>query len=523
MAEFRNSSGFRRAAGACGCALRRARSRAHRLAGATTAAAAVLLISALAWPAAARAQAPAGVTINSSEQVFAVMAALNAAGYNTGLYASTGDNTRLEARAALAKEHIPVLPQIAQFYASHRIADPGLDFAQYVSLALFLGPPPDFKLTVDVADLPPAAALIRDLVPLVRTFYQQADLHELYLKLQPSYVAAIQSYAPTTRRDIVLTDAYLRSPAGEYLGRQYHIYLCLLGPPEQAQARIYREDYYLVITPSVDPRYREIRHQYLHFLLDPLAVKYAADVHQKAALLAVARTAPGLEEYDKHDFSMLLTECLIRAVELRMEQPKDAQQQAESALRLGYILTPYFYTALAAYEKQPSSLSVYYPQLIGGIDLDKMDKVLAGVKFTSPQPSPVVETARTLSPKDRLLDQGDNLIYASRYQDASEAYKQVLKKYDPHDERALYGLAVAATSMDEPDVAEKYFKQTLKTARDLRIVTWSHIYLARIYDLEGERDEALQQYRAADVTAGGFPEALAALRRGLQHPFAPMH
>src|SRR5579863_3495171 len=111
----------------------------------------------------AHAQSASNVTINSSEQLFSVMAALNMAGYDTGLYASTGNNTRREVRDDLAKEKTPIVPQIAQFYAAHHNANnPGLDFGQYVSLALLLGPPPDFKFTVAVQDLPPDASAIRD-------------------------------------------------------------------------------------------------------------------------------------------------------------------------------------------------------------------------------------------------------------------------------------------------------------------------------------------------------------------------
>ncbi|MGH9377837.1 MAG: tetratricopeptide repeat protein [Terriglobia bacterium] len=484
---------------------------------------AVFLLFAFALAPRAGAQSDTGVTINSNEQLFSVMAALNMAGYDTGLYANTNDNTRQEVRDYLAKETIPVVPEVARFYMSHRnAANAGLDLEPYVSLALLLGPPPDFKFTVAVQDLPPDAAAIRDFVPLLRQFYQQAGLDGLYAQLHPRYADAIAAYTTTVRRDITLSDAYLRFPSGSYLGRNYHIYLCLLGAPEQVQARIYGEDYYLVITPSVAPRFKEIRHQYLHFLLDPLAVKYAADIHQKAPLLSIARTAPALDENDKSDFSLLLTECLIRAVELRMDKAPDAPKQVADSMASGLILTSYFYDALAGYAKQETPISLYYQQMVRGIDNDEVEKTLADVKFTEPQPSPLAPAARTLSPEDRLLDQGDNLIYAAKYDEAESVFKQALKKYGPHNARALYGLAVAASSMGEPDTAEKYFKETLSVAHDLRIVTWSHIYLGRIYDLEGDRADALKQYRAAEVTAATFPEALAALRNGMQHPFAPM-
>lgn len=462
-------------------------------------------------------QSSGNVTIDSSEPLFDIMAALNAAGYDTGLFVNTGDNTRQEVRSYLAKENIPSVAQIARFYHAHRAAGAGEDFAQYVSLALLLGPPPDFKFTIPREDLPPDASDLRDLVPLLRTFYRQADLEDLYARLHPRYMEAIGRYADTVRRDIALTDAYLRFPSGSYLGRTYHIYLCLLGAPEQVQARIYGENYYLVITPSAQPRFKEIRHQYLHFLLDPLAVKYGAEIHQKTPLQAVARKAPALGQDFKSDFSLLVTECLIHAVELRMDKPANAQKQADDDQAAGLILTPYFYNALAQYEKQETPMSVYYQTMVQGIDLKKMEKSLAAVKFTAPKPLP--KAAPVLSAKAQLLDQADNLIYLGQYDQAKELFKKVLSQYDPKSERAIFGLAVAASNTQEPDVAEKYFKQALANARSLRIVTWSHIYLGRIYDLEDRREDALKQYHAAAVTAATFPEAVAAVQQGLRYPF----
>jgi tetratricopeptide (TPR) repeat protein len=465
------------------------------------------------------AQSSASVTIDSNETLFTVMAALNAAGYNTGLYAKADESVRQEIRSELAKKQIAVLPQIAKFYVGHRADDPGADFGQYISLALLLDSPPKFNFTIPQEDLPPDASDLRNLVPLLRAFYREANIEGLYTRFRPKYMEAIGEYSETIRRDITLADAYLRFPSGTYLGRTYHIYLCLLGVPEQVQARIYGENYYLVITPSTRPRFKEIRHQYLHFLLDPLAVKYAADIHQKASLQAVARKAPALGQDFKNDYSLLVTECLIHAVELRMDKPKDAPQQVADDLASGLILTPYFYNALQEYEKQDSPMSVYYQPMIQGINLKKMQKTLADVHFTVPKPAPKVAAAPTPSEKDHLLDQGDNFIYLGQYDQAKAAFKQVLEKYDPKSERALFGFAIAASNTQEPDIAEEYFKKTLAVAHNLRIVTWSHIYLGRIYDLEDRRDDALKQYRAASVTAATFPEALAAVQSGLRLPF----
>jgi tetratricopeptide (TPR) repeat protein len=462
------------------------------------------------------AQSSANVTVSSSEQLFCVMAALNMAGYDTGLFVNTGDTTRQEVRDLLAKKKIPVIADLSSFYKAHRVE--GNNLNQYLSLALLLGPPPKFSFTVPAQELPPDARSLTGFVPLLKTFYEQADLADLYQQLQPKYLAAIQEYVPTVRREIALSDGYLRFASGSYLGRYCRIYLSLLGEPEQVQAFFYRDNYYLVITPSSSPRFEKIRYMYLHFLLDPLAVKYGADIHKKSGLQAIARDAPALRVDFKDDFSFLVTECLVRAVELRMDRPKNAQAAVNNYLASGLILTPYFYSALATYEKQPASMNDYYDQMIEGINVDKLEDALANVKFSLPKPPPRAP-APVLSAEDQLLNHGDNLIYLAKYDQAKQAFQEVVSKYDPKSERALFGLAVAASNTDEPDIAEQYFKKTLAAAHNLRIVTWSHIYLGRIYDLEGKRQEALKQYRAASVTAASFPEALQALQIGLRRPF----
>lgn len=490
---------------------------------------AALLSAGLLLPIAGQAQQPANVSLDANEQLFSVLAALNAAGYDsrqpTGVpmhfIRQLTDATRHQVRQQLAGAHIPVLAQIRDFYNQHRLADdPGAELGQYVSLALLLGPAPDFHLTVNPADLPPDAKSVEGLIPLVRRFYQEADLLKAWSQFLPRYQAEIARYSPAVRQSIELTDAYLRFPSGAYLGRKYTIDLSLLGAPNQVQARIYGENYYLVVTPSQQPRLAEIRHQYLHFLLDPLALKFAEEIQVKSGLLKVAREAPRLGRDFKDDFSLLVTECLIRSIELRMDKtpPAAAAKRLAEMTESGFILAPYFYQALSAYEQQESSLSVYYKDLITGIVVEAEQKRLAQVKF-APRPQQGSSVPAGRSEEERLLDQGDNAVSEGRYDDAQAAFQAVLAKLDPHSARALFGLAVVASNTRKPDTAEDYFQKTLETARDLRLATWSHIYLGRIYDLKGERKKALEQYRAASLTAARYPEALRAVQRGMAHPF----
>ncbi len=468
-------------------------------------------------------QQEGNVILEPSEQLFSVMAALNAGGYDAGLSLATGDNTREQARTYLDKLPASATRGVGDFYSKHRVqGDPGADLGQYISLALLLGPPPDFKLTVPAADLPPDAKAVSGLLPLLITFYKDAKLHELWSELQNQYQSAEVHYSTTVRQAILVTDAYFRLPQGDYLGRTYRIDLDLLGGPEQAQARIYGMNYYLVVTASKRPKVDEIRHQYLHFLLDPYASKYAVEINEKAELRAAAYRAPALATSFKEDFPLLVSECLIRAAELRLDKrpPTEAEKSLQEMTASGLILVRYFYDALAVFEKLEASMTAFYKQMIRGINPEAENERLTKVKFT-PAPAPTAQAAAPAakSEEDRLLDQGDNLFYRGRYTDAKLAYQGVLEKFDPKSERALFGLAIVASNMRKPDLAEEYFQKTLDAARDLRIVTWSHIYLGRLDDLRGKRNDALAQYRAASLTAAAYPMALLAVQAGQAQQF----
>jgi hypothetical protein len=482
----------------------------------------LLLLAGFAAPAKSTAQTPGNVLLESNEQLFTILAARIAAGVDPGSSAEAGREARNQVRSFLANKNPAVLPELRKFFAEHQAAgDSGANLGQYVSLALLVGPPPDFRLTVAKNDLPPDAKALVDLLPLLKAFSEQANLTDLWAQLQSRQQQEIETYGPPVRTAIQLADAYLRFPSGAYLGRTYTIYLSALGVPEQVQARIYGQNYYVVVTPSKEPKVAEIRHQYLHFLLDPLAVKYAPEIKQKSELRLLAREAPQLGTDFKDDFGLLLTECLIRAAELRMDKrpAAEVEKTLQEMVASGLILAPYFYSALIDYEKQEASMLYACKDIILKIDPVQEKAKLANVKFAPvEQPSPGAEPPPA-SEEERLLNQAENLIYEGRYYDARAAFKSILDNVNPKSERALFGLAVVASNTRKPDLAEDLFHKTLDAAHDLRIVTWSHIYLGRIYDLKGNRQEALAQYRAASLTSGGYPDAQRAVESGLQHPF----
>ena len=101
---------------------------------------------------------------------------------------------------------------------------------------------------------------------------------------------------------------------------------------------------------------------------------------------------------------------------------------------------------------------------------------------------------------------------------------------DPDHRRALYGLAVAAVLQGEAERAKELFRRLVVSppqpdahapAKDPLILAWSHVYLGRIYDVEGNRELAISEYRAALVVEGAPESARLAARRGIDKGYEP--
>ncbi len=93
---------------------------------------------------ASREEARRSVSVDSRLQLFAVMCALDAAGYEP--VAATGDTPgRIQVRKRLQALQGPAAVALRKYYAEHAVADSGATFSRFVSFALVVGPPPDFQ------------------------------------------------------------------------------------------------------------------------------------------------------------------------------------------------------------------------------------------------------------------------------------------------------------------------------------------------------------------------------------------
>jgi hypothetical protein len=156
----------------------------------------------------------AAVTLEVSEPLFQIAAGLNACGYDADLDKSppVRAEVRAEMNSALAASESArdSRDKLCVYISEHRLNDLGLDIGQYVSLALYLSPPPELTPNVDLTQLPPQAASVVNVLPLLRTFGDEIHLHYIWLQHRAEYEAL-------TARVHDPGHEHLSTPAGEHL------------------------------------------------------------------------------------------------------------------------------------------------------------------------------------------------------------------------------------------------------------------------------------------------------------------
>ena len=309
--------------------------------------------------------------------------------------------------------------------------------------------------------------------------------------------------------------------------RRFQIYVDVLGAPNLIQTRSYKYDYFVVVTPSPEPQIDQVRHAYLHYLLDPLSLQYFEQWDRVKEVADFAQAAPALDQAYKNDFMLLATECVIKAVESRLAHgAQNRQALVNQDVAQGYVFTAALADGLEAYEKQPESLRLYFPDLLGLIDADREDRRLQRVEFAKeatvhkakaapPPPTPA------LSASAKTLAEAEDLYASRNLEAAQETYRKVLVQpgENPVHARAYYGLARIAALDHDPELAEKLFQKTLEMSPDDDTKSWAHLYLGRLSDAAGERDEAQKHYRAALAVSGAPEQVKVAAAKGLAQPF----
>jgi len=469
--------------------------------------------------------------LDGNPTLFAVMAAINAAGYAAD--ASSPDNSPLRerVRAEILRKNPPSLEALKQFYENHHKRGEGADTAelsQYISFALSVSGPPDFKFKQRNVDIPPDVVPLKGLSPLMADFYKEAGIQAMWEQAQPAYDREIDRVHKAAADARLYVDAYLRHVQSGLDHSYFQIYVEPMAAPNQVQARSYGNAFTVVVTPAAQPRAFDIRHEYLHYLLDPLSTMQQDVLERKKILNQEAVRAPALEQPFKEDFLLLTTECLIKAIEARLDR---RPERIDEDLRQGYILTPYFAEALPAYEKQDQPMKDYYPDMVAAIDLmkeatrlehvefDKQATAAASVRPAPPPPAPAVAltgAAKTLDEAEQLWNaRADG---AATVENAKRLYLEAMSQPGEPSVHAAayYGLARIAAVQKDPEMAEQYFQKTLDSQPDPQVKGWALVYLGRLALARDDRDQAVKDFQEALKVDGASETARKAATEGLQ-------
>jgi hypothetical protein len=324
--------------------------------------------------------------------------------------------------------------------------------------------------------------------------------------------------------------------------------------PNLTNARIYGSDYIIVTSPdnsTGDPvRMDEIRHIYLHYVVEPMVYSRGAAMERIQPLLRGVQDAP-LEFFYKSDVVALITECLIKAIEARTyetaarpKKPSAEKTRAEleqyaaemdaydhvTALARdklvavdesqGWVLTGYFYNELGLMEHNGDGLRDEIAPMVYGMDVDKERKHAELVQFVKEAPT---DPLRPASAPRKLagLDLAELDLMQGNLPAAADLAEAALTAPGADAGRAKYILARIDLMQKRPDDAILGFEAALQLSKDPRTLAWSHIYLGRLYDTEAtpERDKAIAEYQAALAARDGRPDTKAAAESGVAHPF----
>ncbi len=520
------------------------------------------------------------ISVQSSEALFDVAVALNACGYDYELDQS--DPVRKAVRSDVDNALAASAPArdardgMCEYIREHRLSDPGRDLAQYISLALYLTPPPALEPGTDETEMPPDSTQVMGILPQLRRFAAAIQMHEIWVKHRPDYDEIENLVHDPLTKTIMETNIYLKQPTSGYNDRRFLVLLEPMLAPGQTNARIYGGDYIVVSSPvrkaapaaagsTADPaspgkahkndtisiNMDQIRHTFLHYEIEPLVYAKATSMEPLLPLLKTVRDAP-LDFTYRSDIIALMTECLIRAIEARTldiqavtgktppvrpgavkqraelelysQEYSNYLKQAEAArqalverdMRQGYILTEYFYQQMQQLERNPVSLKEYMGEMIFSMDISKQEKIAENIDF---YPEGSADVVRRAPRQLHGLDLAEMDLIKGDVAGAKALAQKTLDSKTGDLARANFLLARIASMQGDMEEAAASYQQTIKLSHDLRTLAWSHIYLGRIDDIQNKRTDALAEYKAALAVRDGQPDTRKAAERGLKEQF----
>jgi hypothetical protein len=505
----------------------------------------IFLFALLLWTSTVPAQLPppprpqpapvTNITVDGDEAMFATMCALYSAGFDGDINPDNWSAFRSQMRERMRQQKGPAVDAVREFYRQHESRNPGEMLSRYVWFGIIAGPAPKFQPVLRRDELPPDMLALEGFSEILSSYYTEQKIGALWRQVQPVYNQEIERLHDPISQIVLVASSYLRDVLNPAQERTFSITVePLVG--RITNVRNYGDHYSIVLSGSAEIPTDVIRHAYLHFLLDPLPLMYPHIIAVKRPIYEIAAKAPRLAPDLRDDFPSWFAECMVRSVELKLRRlsPGEIEVALTNNDADGYVLVRPMFNGLATFEKSEPSMRNYFPELIRNIDVKAEQTRVTALTFPresqqtdsaglntenvtrkrAPSPTTVPDDPESIA----QLTAGERYISERNPRAAEAAFKSVLAKY-PNQIRAWYGLGlVALLDHDGPRAKEVFGRLTTgdqAANHDPMVLAWSHVYLARVLDGEGQLEQSKLEYQAALAVPGAPTKAQQAAEKEL--------
>lgn len=299
------------------------------------------------------------------ERVFTVMAALNATGYDDENNSRGMHPVRQAVRNQLARTS---LKNESRLQRHLRLAHP----SQVVWWALHYSDPPALQRAVNGWWVDGAPAFIFfGLDSELRTFYKEAAIADLWRQQRPAYEAEAAKYAgqagPAVQR--MLTYLKVTNPPTDHVALLPN----LLDAYWRGYGLRVGNTTYVVAGPADQPNIGLVQHEAMHPIINPLVDANQSVIDKKTADALYAQMKP-LMSGGYTNWGTVLRESVIRAVEVRLNDPAQREAHIANEEKQGFLMVRALANGLAAYETSGKTFADYLPTLLETVNDNSVAK-----------------------------------------------------------------------------------------------------------------------------------------------------
>ena len=287
------------------------------------------------------------VRVDGSEAMFTTMCALYAGGYEGEVNEDNWSAFRTEIKMRARQQQGPAVEAVREFYTQHQLRDPGAMLSRYIWFGLVAGPAPKFQPVMRRDELPPEMLALEGFSEILSNYYTEQHIGQLWRQVQPVYDREIERLHDSISQTVMVSTAYLREILDPGKPGTFTIVVePLVG--RITNVRNYGDAYAIILSGSEEIPVDVIRHAFLHFLLDPLPLMYPHVAVLKRPLFEMAAKAPRLAPDLKDDYFSWFSECMVRAVELKLKRMSPSEQEVALTKddTSGYVMVRPIFKAL---------------------------------------------------------------------------------------------------------------------------------------------------------------------------------